>query len=324
MMFYVFGAAIVLATFALVNAALSIAVIALAPALVEKLARAGATRRARVLLAVRFAPSVAAGVAALGLVLPAYILFEPPHAGEHVTLPLALLAGSAVAVLGLGLRRGARAVWSTAALERRWMARAEPIAVPLAPVPVFRVRESSPVFTVVGLRRPALYVSQGILDTLAPAEIAAAVAHERGHLDASDNAKRLLLRACPDLVAFSPASRTIEQEWARAAEVRADERASRGDRAAALALAAGLLKVARLVPMAADGLPVSALHDGGDVEARVRHLVADAEGTVEASARERAALLLAAAALGAAGTLLATRALPAVHETIELAVRWLR
>jgi Zn-dependent protease with chaperone function len=324
MMFYVFGAAIVLATFALVNAALSLAVMVLAPAIVAKVAGAGATTRTRVLLAVRLAPTVAAGVAALGLVLPAYVGFEPPHAGEHVTLPLALMAAAAVAVVALGLVRGARALWSTFALERRWMVQAEPIAVPLSPVPVFRLRESSPVFTVVGLRRPALYVSQRVLDTLAPAEIAAAVAHERGHLDARDNAKRLLLRACPDLVAFFPASRAIEQEWARAAELRADERASRGGRETALALAAGLVKVARLVPMAAGGLPVSALHDGGDVETRVRHLVKGADGTVEPPARQRAVVLLAGAALGASGLALATQALPAVHELIEAAARLLR
>jgi Zn-dependent protease with chaperone function len=263
-------------------------------------------------------------VAAVGLVLPAYVLFEPPHAGEHITWPLALLAAAAVAIAALGLRRGARALWSTSALERRWMAHAQPIAVPLSPVPVYRVRDASPVFTVVGLRRPAMYVSQRVLDTLAPAEIAAAVAHERGHLDAHDNVKRLLLRACPDLLAFAPASRAIEQEWARAAEVRADEHAIREGRETALALAAGLVKVARLVPMAAGGLPVSALHDGGNVEARVRHLVAGNRAAVAAPARGRMAVLLAGAALGASGLALATRALPAVHELIEVAARLLR
>jgi beta-lactamase regulating signal transducer with metallopeptidase domain len=324
MMFYIFGAAVVLATFTLVNAAVSLAVMVLAPAIVAGVAGAGAATRTRVLLAVRLAPAVAAGVAALALVLPAYILFEPPNADEHVTWPLALLAGAAVAVVALGLLRGARALRSTAALERHWMAHAEPIAVPLASVPVYRVRESFPVFTVVGLRRPALYVSPCVLDTLAPAEIAAAVAHERGHLDERDNVKRLLLRACPDLVAYSPASGAIEQEWARAAEVRADERASRGGRETALALAAGLLKVARMVPMTAGGLPVSALHDGGDVEARVRHLVKGADGSVEPPARARAVVVLASAALGGSGVVLATQALPAVHELIEVAARLLR
>ena len=154
--------------------------------------------------------------------------------------------------------------------------------------------------------------------------MAAAVAHERGHLDARDNLKRLLLRACPDLVAFSPASGAIEQEWARAAEVRADERASRGGRETALALAAGLVKVARMVPMSAAACPSARSHDGGDVEARVRHLVKGADGSVEPPARARAGVVLASAALGGSGVVLATQALPAVHELIEVAARLLR
>ena len=213
---------------------------------------------------------------AIGLVLPAYLLFEPAQAGERITLPLALLAAAAPG------RRSPRASGAASARSRppsRSSAGGGPrrkrSRCPFSPVPVYRVRDAFPVFTVVGLRRPSLYVSDRVLEALDPDEIAAAVAHERGHLEARDNVKRLLLRACPDLVAFSPLSRTLEQEWAQAAEALADESASRGGRATALALAAGLVKVARLVPAPADGLPVSALHDGGDVAARVRHLVAD-------------------------------------------------
>ena len=132
------------------------------------------------------------------------MLFEPAQAGERITLPLALLAAAALAVIAVGLGRGLRALASTFALERRWRAQAEAIAVPFSPVPVYRVRDAFPVFTVVGLRRPSLYVSHRVLEALDPQEIVAAVAHERGHLEARDNVKRLLLRACPDLVAFSP------------------------------------------------------------------------------------------------------------------------
>jgi Zn-dependent protease with chaperone function len=228
MMFYVFGAAVVLATFAAVNAVASIAVMVVAPAAKGALdrTRASASTRTRALLALRLAPSAAAAAVATFLVLPAYMLFEPAQAGEHVTLPLALLAAGALALALHGLVRGIRALRATSAIERRWKARSEPFADAQSSVPVFRVRDAFPVFTVVGLRRPSLYVSDRVLDALAPSEIAAAMAHERSHLDTRDNVKRLLLRTCPDLVAFFPLSRTIEQEWAQAAEMLADERAA--------------------------------------------------------------------------------------------------
>jgi Zn-dependent protease with chaperone function len=323
MMFYAFGAAVVLATFAVANATLSFVLMALAPAALAALDRAPATTRARALFAVRLAPAAAAAAVAIGLVLPAYLLFEPAHAGERITLPLALMAAAALAVIALGLRRGLRALAATFALERRWRAQAEAIAVPFSPVPVYRVRDGFPVFTVVGLRRPSLYVSDRVLQALDPEEVAAAVAHERGHLEARDNVKRLLLRACPDLVAFSPLSRTLEQEWAQAAEALADQSASRDGRATALALAAGLVKVARLVPAPAGGLPVSALHDGGDVAARVRQLVADPVPSAR-PAPGKAMRTLAAAALAGLALTLAAQTLPAVHELIEVAARLLR
>ena len=323
MMFYAFGAAVVFATFVVVNALMSLAVMLLAPAAMAALDGVRARARTRALLALRLAPTAAGAAVAMGLVLPAYLLFEPAHAGERITTPLALLAVAGSALIAVGFGRGVLALASTFALERRWRARAEAIAVPLSPVPVYRVRDAFPVFTVVGLRRPSLYVSERVLEALDPEEIVAAVAHERGHLEARDNVKRLLLRACPDLVAFSPLSRTIEQEWAQAAEALADESASRGGRATALALAAGLVKVARLVPAPAEGLPVSALHDGGDVAARVRQLVADPVPSPSPAPR-RAMGTVAAAALAALALTLAAQTLPAVHELIEIGARLLR
>ena len=324
MMFYAFGGALVLAAFAVADVVMSVAVMALALPAARALAPARAMTRTRALLAIRLAPPVAAAVFAFGLVLPAYLRFEPAQSGERVTPALALLAAAALALVGHGLVRGARALSSTSALQRQWRAQAEPIAATASPVPVYRVRDGFPVFTVVGLWRPAMYVSGRLLDALAPSEIAAAMAHEQGHLDGRDNVKRLLLRASPDLVAFSPVARALEQEWARAAEMLADERASGGCRETALALAAGLVKVARLAPITPGELPVSALHDGNDVSVRVRHLVAHADRRVRGARRGRAFVILTGAVLGASGLALARLALPAVHELIEVGARLLR
>lgn len=323
-MFYAFGAAIVLATFFAVNAAASVALMVLAPSLVRALGVARAQTRARALLWLRLLPATAAAAVAMGLVLPAYVRFEPAQAGERVTVPLALLAAAALAVILHGLLRGARALSSTSALLRSWMAEAEPVTMPLSPVPVYRVRDPLAVFAVVGVEHPRMYVSDRVLEALAPAELAAAVAHERAHLEAADNVKRLLMRSCPDLVGLSAVSRAIEQEWSRASEARADERASGGCREIALALAASLVKVARLAPAAAAGLPVSALHDGGDVDVRVRRLLAVAADTSTVPTTAGTMALRAGVVLGAASLTLASQAWPAVHGLIEVAARLLR
>jgi Zn-dependent protease with chaperone function len=323
MMFYAFGAALVLAAFGVVNAIVSAAVIVLAPAAMAALGRSRASRRTGALLGVRLLPAASAAAVAMGLVWPAYVLFEPAHAGERITPPLAALAAAALAVVALGLGRGQRALAATSSLERRWRTQAESIGLPDSPVPVFRVHDAFPVFTVVGLHRPSLYVSDRVLQALSPEEVAAAVFHERGHLEAGDNVKRLVLRASPDLVAFSPVARALEREWVRAAEERADERASREGRAAALALAASLVKVARLVPAGPEGLPVSALHDGGDVAARVRHLITETAGRPAEAARPATLRILGGAALATLAIAAATQAWPAVHEMIEVAARLL-
>jgi hypothetical protein len=77
------------------------------------------------------------------------------------------------------------------------------------------------------------------------------------------------------------------------------------------------------VPARAEGLPVSALHDGGDVAARVRQLVADPVPSASPAPR-KAMGTVAAAAWAAVALTLAAQTLPAVHELIEVAARLLR
>src|SRR5262249_4310118 len=161
-----------------------------------------------------------------------------------------------------------------------------------------------------------------VLDALDGAELAAALAHERAHLRARDNLKRLLLRACPDVLGWTRAGRALERDWARAAEREADARVAATG--AAVDLAASIVKVARLVPPGARLLPLSALHDGGDVAARVRALTSDAAGrraTNGPLGRARAGAL----ALGLVASLAAaSQAWPAVHRLIESAALLLR
>jgi len=321
-MFLLLGATVALASFFLASTIVSAAVAVVAPLAVAVLARRPASVRGPLLLGLRLAPPVAAAAVALGLVAPSYLAFEPIGTGEGVGLSLALFALAGLALLAAGLARAGWALAATSALARRWSG-AGPVALSSSPVAAFRVDQESPVFAVVGVRRPRLFVSRRVLDALTPDEVEAAVAHERAHLAARDNLKRLVMTAAPDLLAFTPLSRRLEREWSRASEALADQRASAGGGHTAVALAAGLVKVARLTAAAPSRLPISALHDGGDVEARVRWLLtAGAEGGgAGRGSVSRAALLTGLLAAGAGLAAAAAFALPAVHRLVETAVR---
>jgi hypothetical protein len=322
MMFAAFGLAIALAAFFVVNVLASLAVALSANAVQRALASFTLRQRARVLLGLRLFPAAAATFVAAGLVVPAYLLLEPADAGERVTVPLVLMASAALALVAMAMVRGARSLSATARLVRAWEAEAERVAVAGCAVPVSRVRNAAPVFALVGWRRPRIYVSDAVLEALTPAEIQAAAAHERAHLGAGDNLKRMLIRSAPDLLGLSPASRALEEAWGHAAEALADDAASAGRPQVALALAASLVKVARLSPSPAVGLPMSALHDGGDVEARVRRLI---RGAGEGRRRPSSAISVATfgvLAAAVAATLFGS-ALPAVHVVIEAGVRLL-
>jgi Zn-dependent protease with chaperone function len=321
MMFAAFGLAIALSAFLAVNVALSIGVSLAAGTVLRALAGVSLRARARVLLALRLFPAAAAIFVAAALVFPSYVLLEPADAGERLSLPLAALAASALVLLAAAFVRGRRSLAATARLVRAWEFEAEPVAMPGCAIPVSRVQDAEPVFALVGWRRPHIYVSSAVLDALTPAEIEAAVDHERAHFGAGDNMKRLLMRCAPDVLRLSGASRAIEEAWTRTAEALADHGASTGRPQVALALAASLVKVARLSMAPAAGLPVSALHDGGDVESRVRRLV----GSAAEVPRPAAGTSAAVAGLVAAGVILAVagQSLPAVHGMIEAAVRLL-
>ncbi|HEV7502228.1 MAG TPA: M48 family metalloprotease [Vicinamibacteria bacterium] len=321
MNFLVFGASMALVAFLIVNVLVSAAVIAVAPRLTTRLGSLSPQTRSSALLTLRFLPVLAAGAVAGGLVMPAYLLLEPANAGERLSPTLVALCLLTFALVLGGLGRGLRAHGATSALVGRWRRSRERVLLPDSSVPAYRVRDAFPAFAVVGIFRPRIYVSAQVLDALTPSELAAGCAHEVAHLVGGDNLKRLLMRSCPDALALLATSRELEREWARAAEAAADDRAARGGEGVALALAGGLVKVARLAPARVDALPMSALHDGSDVDERVRRLVAMEDGATRAA--EPRAWLPFLAAVPLAAALLVAYGLPAVHQLIETVARLL-
>jgi Zn-dependent protease with chaperone function len=105
-----------------------------------------------------------------------------------------------------------------------------------------------PVFAVVGVVHPKLFIAERVLDELDPVEIEAVLIHELGHIAAWDNLKRLVMKACGDLLVV-PVGRSLVEHWSETAERAADQYAvEQSGRLTALNLASALIKIARLVP----------------------------------------------------------------------------
>jgi Zn-dependent protease with chaperone function len=258
--------------------AVSVVASALAPALarpwLEPRAVVTAGRRARALFALRLLPSVASVLALLALFVPAYLAHEPRGCDETVGLPLLALAILGGLVLVSAARRGLRAWSGTRRLARAWAEDAEPVDLAVAGLPAYRITHPFPVVAVLGVRHPRLYVASQVLSELGEPELRAVLEHERAHIAARDNLRHWLLRACPDVLAWTTAGGRLDRAWRAAAEEAADERVARGGPGAALVLAAALVRVARLAPPACPALlPGLALHRGDDLARRIRRLV---------------------------------------------------
>jgi len=289
-----------------------------------------AAARARLLFAMRVFPPVIAIVCAGALVLPAYIAHEPRLVVEPVSLKLGVLSAISAGGLLLALWRGVVAWFATHRLINDWRRVAEPVRFDQIPIPAYRLRHQFPVIAIVGAIRPKLFIADHLFQSLTPEELAAAIAHESGHLAAKDNLKRALLRACRDSLAIVPSGKKLDRAWAEASEAAADEHAARGGGNIALDLASTLVKIARLAPEGIKpSIPAGALliGDGSDgIAQRVRRLTQLATLDSRTSGQRRfdskawpwacfAAILISAILLATnPSTLLAT------HKVIELAV----
>jgi Zn-dependent protease with chaperone function len=281
--------------------------------------------RAWTLLALRMLPGAGALALALAVVLPAFLLFEPRVSAERLTPALALLLLAAGALVAAGLVRGLRAGLATRSFLRALGVRSVRLAHLPIPVPVYRVSTALPLVALVGVVRPRLYVSERVLGALSARELRAVLEHEAAHLAARDNLKRMLMRLTPDLVAFAPAARQIEDGWCAAAEEQADRHAAGPGGSRALDLAASLVKAARMMgARPAHALPASNFCDGSRIALRVARLVEDPP----ADRPERAgASKLLFATVSLAGGLVVAHAAPVLwttYEIVEAAVRLLQ
>ncbi len=309
------GLALGLVAFLVVNA-LASAVLALAWPWLERRNGGSAERRARRLFALRLFPAAASLVAVGAFFLPAYLVHEPSGSGEVVGMPALLLAGLSTLVVAAAARRGFRSWRASRRLALEWSAAADGVALP-ATLPAYRMAHPFPVVSVLGVRRPRLFVALQVLAALSDAELAAVLDHEQAHVAARDNLRHWLIGACPDFLAWLPAGAAVGRAWLAASEEAADERAARRGPAAALALAGALVQVARLVPPeTTEPLPVLALHNGDDLARRIR-LLLGAETPAETARPRRGQRWLAAVLLVTSLALGYAPALRVVHGLTE-------
>src|SRR6185295_18024879 len=115
---------------------------------------------------------------------------------------------------------------ATSRLTADWLRKAVPIKIEGVAITTYRIDHAFPVIAIVGVLRPRLFVASQVLSLLTPDELAAAVAHENGHLAARDNLKRGLMRACRAALLIIPTGRFLDRAWSEAAEEAADENAA--------------------------------------------------------------------------------------------------
>jgi Zn-dependent protease with chaperone function len=237
-----------------------------------------AASRSRLLFSLGTLPFLLAFLSVALLVIPAYLTHEPRHAAEPVSFKLGLLAFLSAAGIAVSIYRAIATRHATANLTADWLKRGKPIEIAGIDIDAYEIEHTFPLVAIIGFLRPRLFIATRVLEILSPEEIAAAVAHENGHLAARDNLKRGLLGACRDALLIVPSGRLLDKAWSEASEEAADENAARQGNGVALDLASALVKIARIIPPGArPTMPAGVFLFGDDetkgIKSRVRRLI---------------------------------------------------
>ena len=231
--------------------------------------------RARRLLQLRLVPSAAAGGITLFVIMPAFLVFEPPSAEEEIGPLLALLSSFAALQLIIAAITAGRSVWLTHCVAREWLRTSRAIGTDQsAGLVAFAVESPSPMVALVGVFNPRLIASSSVINACTAEEIASIAGHERGHFDARDNLKRWIAASLPDMLRWTPVHHEIVSAWHHAAEDAADDATTGGEPIARAELAALLLKIVRLAPAPSwNAAVVSPFVEQHGLERRVRRLL---------------------------------------------------
>jgi Zn-dependent protease with chaperone function len=227
----------------------------------------------------RIGPPVIAIVAIAAFMIPSYLTHEPHTTDEYVSWKLGTLAGISAIGVALAISRGIRSWLATRSLLKQWLASSTPIEIDSINVRTFVFAHSFPIIAVVGALRPRLFIADQVLESLSHEELAAAIAHEYGHLAAHDNFKRSVMRISRAALLLIPCGRSLDRAWIDASESAADEHAAQQSSLVALNLASALVRIAKMIPkgqqqiMPASVSAFLANEDTPRVRVRVRRLV---------------------------------------------------
>lgn len=267
---------------------------AVAVLLPPRLARAGWVRRAPALGVLAWQALGVSAVAAVALAVRQLLDPAPHHhdrllhlcglsAPAEAVSRVALAAAAAVALVPVGLFAVRLAA---AARGRARHRRLLDLAGRRGLVPGALVLEHpAPAVYCLPGRSRRVVVSRGALDALTPEQLAAALAHEHGHLTGRHHLAACAAEAFARTFAGLPLGRLVRDETRALLEMAADDRALRHHSARALAGAMGVV--------AAGPAPSTALAAGHHAAARVSRLAAGRPRL------PRAAVLLGPAAAGA-------------------------
>jgi Zn-dependent protease with chaperone function len=306
-----------LATFFLAHLALGLGVSLIA----RPAARLGERIRphlaARCLLVLRLLPAVGAALIVVVVCLPSYLWLEPEAPTERVGFGCLAVALLGIAMWAVSLARGLRA----AAGSRRFLRRCQNAGHPARLPGVWIVDGAAPLVALGGIVRPRLVISRGVISALSPDELAAALRHERAHWTSRDNLKRLCILLTPGILPFAGSSRTLERGWRKFTEWAADDSAVAGSTRRSFALAAALVRVARMTADEPQSPLARLLGDADQLAARVDRLLRPAPPS-QLPAGPRPILALSAILL-MAGSLAAAVLQPAALYSVHLALEHL-
>ena len=335
-MYAFLGITLLLALLLAINATATMAAAGVGRVSKRPLRRCSARTRAEILFVMRIGPPVIAIVALAAFMIPSYLIYEPHKTEEFVSWKLGTLAALSAVGVALAIARGLRSWLATRSLLKQWLATSTPIQLEAIVVPTFVVQHSFPIIAVVGALRPRLFIAHQVLDSLSQEELAAAIAHECGHLAARDNFKRSVMRISRAALLLIPCGRSLDRAWSDASESAADEHAAERSSLVALNLASALVRIAKMIPKGQQQImpaSVSAfLSDDEDtprVKVRVRRLVelaaTDPRQLVSSAPLFRFMPWLVLSALVVTGVSIESRpqVLAAVHTFLEQVVKFL-
>lgn len=244
-MYTLIGISMVITAAMLSSFAFSAGLTALGALLKHVARKLSAAAESRFWFTVGLAPAMTGLWVALLIAIPSYIIHEPRHTNERIGIPLLVLTVIALALFAGSLVGCAIVVikaWKVSSLLRKHSRRLD---LPGVNNEIYELPESSGTFTVVGVFRPAMFVSRAVLDALDPVELASVLQHELAHMRSQHNGLTLALRFATQLSGNPFFIRMVHNQWVQAIELEADAAAIHSPEDA-LELGSALVKVARL------------------------------------------------------------------------------